>query len=494
MSTIRRVHSRGQVLVLACIVFLTCALMLMASFSVANAVHERTRIQSAADARAFSIATLEARGFNTVAFMNRAIAGAIVAEMGIHAWRALAEHNVNQLKAGREVFILIAVTELAQCPKFKIQHCIHAFKAFSISSKYGRKYNSEKNKLESKDNQFKEAVRGYSDLIKKIHDAQKDLLGRVKSEIGNNSLTLRDLLQKTAPQASGKEVKWTVKGLACAVEGDDDLEGECESPSWKSKGNVKSKDERRDIMESAAMAARTKWEVGTIFERAASHEGYLGDIPIGLPVYDPDNSMDIQGEGHFIMIGAKNQAKVSGNEVSAKSGGGFLLVNWKHGCFVGWCPWFVKEGKASNGPSDPYQGVCGDGGCFINFRLAEEGGETDWGQPATYGAITQDLRKRRSGAAAPWEINGTGEVKMPNGEGKLKYVSSGQGFALAKGKTYFHQLGQWSAPPNLFDPFWRAKLHPFVREEMASILGEIGDSYGQQLISGGQTAVEGDTK
>ena len=87
---------RGQVLPLACVVLLTCALMMMASFSLANAVHERTRIQAAADAHAFTVATLEARGFNTMAFMNRAIAGAIVAEMGIHAWRALGQLHVAQ--------------------------------------------------------------------------------------------------------------------------------------------------------------------------------------------------------------------------------------------------------------------------------------------------------------------------------------------------------------------------------------------------------------
>ena len=42
----RTLRARGQVLPLACVVLLVCALMMMASFSVANAVHERTRISS----------------------------------------------------------------------------------------------------------------------------------------------------------------------------------------------------------------------------------------------------------------------------------------------------------------------------------------------------------------------------------------------------------------------------------------------------------------
>lgn len=486
-------RTRGQVLVLACVAFLLTAVMLMASFSVANAVHERTRIQAAADARAFSIATLEARGFNTVSFMNRAIAGAIVANMGIHAWRALGEFNVNMLAAGQQVFILVAVTELAQCPKWNFQHCVHAFQAFKISSQYGQKKSNQQSKLESADSKLRDASEAYSKLIEDIHKAQKGLLSQTKTEIGNNSQTLRGMLSKTAPLATGKEVDWNAKGLACAVEGSD-FDDDCETGSWKGHGSVLDKEKRRDVMESAAMAARTNWEVGTIFERSVSNnDNYRGKVPVGIPVYDPGMPMDIQGEGHFIAIGAANEAKTSGNTISAKSGAAGLLVNWKHGCFSGWCPWFIKEGKAQSGSE--YKGVCDSGGCFINFRTGK-GGEDDWGQPATYGAISQEIRKNTNQTGggekeAAWEIEKKGEVQNLNGQGKWKFITTNKAYAVAKGKAYFHQLGAWSAPPNVFDPFWRAKLHPFVRAELADVLQKAGDSNGQQIINGGQTSVEG---
>ncbi|MGV3621855.1 MAG: hypothetical protein ACO1OB_13610, partial [Archangium sp.] len=151
----------------------------------------------------------------------------------------------------------------------------------------------------------------------------------------------------------------------------------------------------------------------------------------------------------------------------------------------------VASGRPPSTTSD-YKGVPCDGseGCFINFRLAEEGGETDWGQPATYGAVTQNLRKMRNGQQGPWEIDNKGEVQMPGTTSKFKYVPDGEGYAVAKGKAYFHQLGSWAAPPNLFDPFWRAKLHPFIREEMKDVLKEAGDTNGEQML-GGQTPVEG---
>ena len=479
---------RGQVLPLACVVLLTCAVMMMASFSVANAVHERTRIQAAADAHAFSVATLQARGFNTMAFMNRAIAGAIVAEMGIHAWRSLARHNVNMYQAGMIGFFVVAATEFAQCPKFNLQHCVHGFQALRIAFKYMKEYKNKKNALESKDQQWKDAVKAYSELIKKINGDQKKILDKVKGEIGSTSITLNQMLNQTAPKASLSMAvaDYNVKGFACALEGSN-FDDKCEAPSWKSVGTVSSASDRTKVMESAAMAARTKWESGTIFERSASDTGYKGSIPIGIPVYNPSKMMDIQSEGTYMFVGLPNKASVSNNKISSSSGMGFGLVQWKDG--VG--PLIVMSGSPPS--SSEYEGVpCdGSGGCFINFRLATQGGETDYGQPATYGGVTQDLRKMRVRNEQPWEINGTGEVQMPNGEGKFKYVPAGQGYGVAKGKTYFHQLDSWAAPPNLFDPFWRAKLHPFVRDELKEILQKVGDSNGAQIIGAGQTAVEG---
>lgn len=497
----RILKSRGQVLVLACVTFLTMALMMMASFSVANAVHERIRIQAAADAQAFSTATLEARAFNTMAYMNRAIAGALVSEMALHAWKAIAERDEAMMRAGFFSFLMVAAIEFSKCPKFNLQHCWHGIKALMIAFKFNSKASQIGNQIQSKDSQFKNAVTSLNDAISKTHKAQKDMLDKVKSQIGLGSAVMNRLLKQTAPQASYATLgDYNISDFACALEGST-FDDDCQERGWKSKGTVLSASKRRDIMESAAMAARTPFEAGgwapPNYGRKLSGDDYKGDGILWNPIVNnPDAAMNIQSEGSFREIGfLPTVGEVGNDQVSGDVKFGIVMVQWKHGNGV----WFTN-GSANSG--NPYRGVpCSGDDCFINFRFNNQGGETDYGQPATYGAVKQDLRKTRdektgSGwvSARPWEVNteGTVRVKLTTGDAaEMKLVSKKQGFAVAKGKTYFHQLGSWQVPPNMFDPFWRAKLHPFVRDELSEILGAINDSDGQNIIENGNSVVEG---
>jgi hypothetical protein len=141
----------------------------------------------------------------------------------------------------------------------------------------------------------------------------------------------------------------------------------------------------------------------------------------------------------------------------------------------------------------------------VNFRFNNDADEADYGQPATYGAVSQDLRKvldeSKKGkdwdTARPWELNSQGKVSVQLTKDKaaeLKLVSSDRGYGVAKGKTYFHQLGSWAVPPNMFDPFWRAKLQPFVRDELKEVLTRAGDFNGVQIVSNSSSAIEGVVK
>lgn len=492
-------RSRGQTLILACVTFLLLALMMALSFSVANAIHERIRIQAAADAQAFSIATLEARSFNTIAYMNRSIAAGMVAEMTLHAWDTIAQRDISMLEAGATSFTMIALQEAAKCSKKQPQHCVHAIEAKAISANYSSEASNYSSKRSSKMQKFKDAVEGLNEMMKNIHLDQEKVLKATKDEIGPGSESLAAILKQTAPQASYVDLgDYVSSDFACALE-HSNLDGECKGRSWKSQASMGS--DPNHVMESAAMAIRPKFIAGEVWARNLSHSDFSnGPGNLQNPVISmPKKMKDIQSEGSFTeTTPSALEAEVADDNVSADIQTAQISVSWKHGS------WSLSTSYGSASSGNPYVGVpCGGDNCFINFRLNTTAEEADHSQPATYGAVTQDLRKTRDEkkhgswvSARPWEINADGKISVEMVDGKpaeITLVPQGNGFALAKGKTYFHQLGTngWQVAPNLFDPFWRAKLHPFVRDELKALTQQIGDSEGTNVASNSQTAVEG---
>lgn len=78
-------EERGQTLVLACLLVGLLAAAVFATAHVAHQIHRRIALQNAADASAYSLATLEARAFNFYAFANRAQVSHYVSAMN---WQA----------------------------------------------------------------------------------------------------------------------------------------------------------------------------------------------------------------------------------------------------------------------------------------------------------------------------------------------------------------------------------------------------------------------
>ena len=70
----RQLHQdeAGQTLVLASISLLVLTLVVMATVNIGNAIYERTQLQNAADSAAYSLAAMQARGMNFIAYTNRA--------------------------------------------------------------------------------------------------------------------------------------------------------------------------------------------------------------------------------------------------------------------------------------------------------------------------------------------------------------------------------------------------------------------------------------
>ncbi|HYH99765.1 MAG TPA: hypothetical protein VD972_27670, partial [Hyalangium sp.] len=108
----------------------------------------------------------------------------------------------------------------------------------------------------------------------------------------------------------------------------------------------------------------------------------------------------------------------------------------------------------------------------------------DFGQPPVYSYVTQPLRAGNV-REAPWELNASGRVKLrfgQTGDGSLQ-LAAGEGAGFSKALVYYHRLGDWQEPPNLFNPFWRAKLHPFTSREAEQVLTEAGNADAARLAT-----------
>src|SRR5688500_12000722 len=103
--------------------------------------------------------------------------------------------------------------------------------------------------------------------------------------------------------------------------------------------------------------------------------------------------------------------------------------------------------------------------------------DEDFGQPKVYSYVTQQLRQGTVDRA-PWQLNEDAELSWDDGDGedgKLT-LAPGDGAGLSKALVYYHRLGDWQEQPNMFAPYWRAKLHPFNQQEMALVLAAAGNS------------------
>ncbi|MBS1148864.1 MAG: hypothetical protein H6Q89_562 [Myxococcaceae bacterium] len=491
-------RSRGQTIVLGVLTLLVLAVMMMLTFTLNQVVHEKIRIQSHSDAIAFSSAVIQARAFNSMVYSNRAIAAAVVAQMTVHAWMSTASATTATLFSGAIAFIMIALMELAQsfCPIvcFCAIHCVHFVQALIVMAKYFQKWNEYNNKVKGTEDKFNDAVNSIKEMVDDIHDSQKTVLDNAKSALGSVPDSLNNI---NAPRASvGGFSGQNQEAFACALEGSS-LDDDCKD----SNRTKSSESDRSKVMQNAANAMRPFYDqlltITDQHEDFKSGSDFLKDIQ--------------QNEGSPIVfkIGSaytgESKSMFSDNGVQSKNVGAWVLTtfftSWHDGVGVMALPVWVFSDKdggdhfpswAHQGNHDKFKGVqqedvCGDDmNCFINFRATDDK-DKDFGQPSSYSSVKYDtMHEKMSGGGRDrnaWLVNdkGTLELDMGSGKATVSLIPRKPGIAISKAKTYFHQLGDWKAPPNFFDPFWRAKLHHFTsREEAKNAANTAGDSDGAQ--------------
>lgn len=93
----------GQAIVIAAVGLLLLAFAVLGTATLGNAIHEKIRLQNAADAAAYSIAAIEARAFNFYAFTNRTMVSHYTAIMTLQSYLAVASFIISAVNAVRVV-------------------------------------------------------------------------------------------------------------------------------------------------------------------------------------------------------------------------------------------------------------------------------------------------------------------------------------------------------------------------------------------------------
>ncbi|HZI09605.1 MAG TPA: hypothetical protein VE153_04380 [Myxococcus sp.] len=496
---------RGQSLVLGSLSFLVLALMVTLSFNLSHALRQKMSLQQHSDALAYSMAVLEARALNYYAVGNRAIAGSYVAMNSLHAYMAAASVTGAMLRASGDNFDQIALMEMGICAATRNpQHCLHAKEAEDIADDFRKEARGYDGRVRRLEGGFRNAMSGLDLMVDNLHAAQRAVQdSTLQALTDGRSHGLEVLTQHNAPGASflpeavgalnANEFSCAVDGMPC--------QGSVQDSSSKARARV---------MTEVANASRSGWPA----TRAMASGGNGVQIP---PHLHPDflkKLQDIPREGSVVVLEHKGTAKVvqhrsrvnSGGQSAGNEGGtvvaserGRLGHLWKDGfgeSDYAVSVWSDRDGGghqtgAAHSGAHSFEGVnakalstCAESGnCFMKFR-ANPSASRDWGQPRVYSYVTRQFRGGDP-KKTPWELNPSGEVVLehgPQGTGRLT-LAPGEGVGLSKGLVYYHRFGPngWREAPNLFSPYWRAKLHPFTPDEAARVLKAAGNADAAEL-------------
>lgn len=483
------------------------AITMMLSLNVGNAVHERIRLQSHADAVAFSSATLEARAFNTMAHHNRAIAASMVGFMSLAAYRSVADRVVRELRETARHLELYAERERSlMCPPCHNNPCAAtecvAHPNMAMAGAMCFRTRADVVEAQAQGSGFENAVTSMQDMVRRLHADQEGVLGWTYGELNNGSV-ISELTRRNAPFAEVFGGEASQGAFACSVEGYEAMEDRCQYLDGRPAPRALDSARRDSIMQSVAMAARPPLTAGgNLNGRNMAGRDFTPTAGIaGAPlIVNPSVCQGYLGSWTVQVQDTVAALENGSQSAHAVTRGGTLTTIWPHHTFP---PMATQPGAgdfALTRGSQGYEGTpCDDeANCFINFRVSDSAA-LGFNQPSTYGGAAQplwQLGRRYKGNYGPWHLgNQPGYVGVRSSwlSWNILLAPQGWGYAAAKGKTYFHQLGQgthWSVAPNSFDPFWRAKLHPFGRRELYALLRSVGDPSAEVLDS--DSPVDGD--
>ncbi|MBL8952512.1 MAG: hypothetical protein JNK82_17160 [Myxococcaceae bacterium] len=473
---------RGQVLPLACVSLLFMAVMMLISFNLTNVVHEKIRLQNYSDAQAFSMATVEARAFNYLAYSNRASAAAFVTIASLHGFYAIANMAPQLLRGAAVAMGVEALAELAVCiATWGSSCCNHIHSPIMQAVEFANDASDADDTLSDWEDPFNDAVEALWDAVGNIHREQDMVLMSAMNRVrtGFNESSGLKTTARNASDLAPSLGALNAQAISCTTEGS----------QWDSCDAVKSEDERAEIYTGIINASRPTF---------SHHIGQMGldylpiigdawsDLTYGIPAFyggdhaiADDSCSPEQGDKGELACGDVPFAGFIGSREDLPGVGG-----WAGSEIVS------DEGGGDHSPSgahdpdhDKFKGIpkcVQDKECFINRRFKK--GEVETWSTDVLALYRQDLSERtKKDMSRPWLLGDDGKLSIEAGapsqnqNGVLDLKPNREGGAVSRAVVYFHCPGKWPRPPNYFDPFWNSKLHPFDKQSMQNAITRSGN-------------------
>ena len=511
-------RSRGQAMILGVVTLLVLALVVFITINVTVSVQQKIRLQNYADAKAFSLAVAEARALNHFAYTNRAIASAYVGMANVHAYMSEAAMLVDLKLSAAGVMGQIAAQENSLCyccctpfgcAPCCFTHCIHAFEAGInaagltldwVSGRMGQRIRQ----LDQPAQQLMRALDAHVTLLSASQTAVR--LGMSATLMSGSLGSLKDDNMQKATSVTTDEntvnafnvaqwnkVFYTNTQLKRRIMAET-VNASRQDFAWNRKGSPAIQAALFPQLNQLVRAQLWIGPTGTWLVNQVPDTGFMAGGRTGA------TDGNFPGQTGGMVFAARDSAASTpqGQSISSYDWG-TLSGQWRHGAGMGPLP--------AMGPAGPGELVSGqsarhraDLGILDFFNRPHTGSQhtspqirmerftefnigtsAPFNQPAVFAAVTTDARVNEYGIRGPYEVakNGTGTVRIRNvgsQDGVLTLTNNEPMHAFSKAQVYYHRIGDWSDYPNLFNPYWRAKLHPLTDSDMASLTSVDSDA------------------
>ncbi|XXF79334.1 hypothetical protein P2318_06165 [Myxococcaceae bacterium GXIMD 01537] len=524
---------RGQTLILGVVTLIVMALVVFVTINLTVSTQQKIALQNYTDAKAYSTAVAEARALNYFAYTNRAIASAYVGIANVSAYMSEAAMLADLKMSASGAMGMIAAEEYAQCfcccspvgcAPCCFQHCIHGFEATMnsigllidwVSGKMG-------SKLQKLDKPAADTIDALHTHIQTLHLSQ--------------TAAKANMLALLATGSPGK-LKDGNMDRAAGVTRDVTALAALNIQQWN-KVFYDDKTKKKRIMAETVNATRHDFawnRDGSPIAQALlfpppmlnktvkSTNIWMGPTGNWVITQTPDVGFSAGGrtgvtDGFFPMqmggvaiVSQDTKAGTVQDKTISSFDSGILAGQWRHGAGVGVLPMLSSLGpgefatgktnrhRADLGTIDalnrPHKGSAHSKDLemdrFMEFDISTS---APFNQPAVYAGSTTDSRVNQYGLRGTnaYEVNSTGTVRMDTGQGEAKLTLSNnrQTKAFSKAQVYYHRMGDWRDYPNLFNPYWRAKLHPLTTSEAVMAVGLV-DANSAAVVTGASIAPMG---